>query len=168
MTDAWDEELADIIRRNPNCTEEPHELLKQFPRGFNSRTGNAYTQKRLTKDRFHYAFCSTSNPNYYGCRKCDFYWSQYGELEMEARKAAFQDEAEVLKGKDTKSSVPNQPKPQRRLPVVLEKLEQMAKDKLIAHQKESVKHAKEALEKAMANCFVGYDDENSSLESLEI
>ena len=172
MTDAWNEDMAAIIAHNPHAPPVAHDLLKQYPRGFNTRTGYAYSHKRLTKNRFHYAYCSTANPNYYGCLKCDFHWGQYGELEMQARKAAFEDEDNAKKSKndddgdannddDGDAKVPKKDK-RSRLSEVLEKLEQMEKEREIAKKKESVKIAEEALRKALDNCFIGYDDESST------
>ena len=164
MTDAWKQELADITARNPHLHPEPHKLLKQYPRGFNTRTGDAYTHKRLTKERFHYAYCSTANPNYHGCRKCDFHWGQYGELEMEARKACFEDEDAAKKSNKTNDIDVKVPikAGRSRLSVVLEKLEHMENQKMIEKKKESVKVAENALNKAMENCFAGYNDDSSS------
>ena len=157
ITDAWNEEMADINAHNPHAPPVAHDLLKQYPRGFNTRTGDAYSHKRLTKNRFHYAYCSTTNPNYYGCRKCDFHWGQFGELEMEARKASFADEDNA---NDGDAKVPKKGR-RTRLSEVLQKLEQMEKEREILKKKESVKIAEEALRKAMDNCFIGYDDESS-------
>ena len=86
---------------------------------------------------------------------------------MDARKAAFQDEDEERKSKsnDNIDVVKVSKKSGRsRLSVVLENLEHIAKEKMIAKKKESVKIAEEALRKAMEDCFVGYDDDNSSTE----
>ena len=163
MTDAWNKEMEEIIAHNPHAPPVAHDLLKQYPRGFNTRTGDAYSHKRLTKNHFHYAYCSTANPNYYGCRKCDFHWGQYGELEMQARKAAFEDEdnASDSKNEDDGDAKVQKKERRTRLTAVLEKLEQMQKERDILKKKESVKIAEEALRKAMDNCFIGYDDESS-------
>ena len=63
--------------------------------------------KQTSKSRFHYAYCSTTNPKYHGCLKCDFYWGQFwvGEFNLikEARHAAYLDEKErARKKKNTK------------------------------------------------------------------
>ena len=85
------------------------------------------------------------------------HWGQFGELEMEARKASFADEDNA---NDGDAKVPKKER-RTRLSEVLQKLEQMEKEREILKKKESVKIAEEALRKAMDNCFIGYDDESS-------
>ena len=82
---------------------------------------------------------------------------------MQARKAAFEDEDSAKKSKNEDDGDAKVPKNDRRsrLSEVLQKLEQMEKEREIAKKKESVKIAEEALRKAMDNCFIGYDDESS-------
>ena len=92
---AFHADLKELYTTDPNLPKEPHPILSFYARGYHGPTGNnAGTQS--SKSKFHYAYCSTSNPNHYGCRKCDFYWNQFcfRDIDMvkEARKAAYEDE----------------------------------------------------------------------------
>ena len=79
---------------------------------------------------------------------------------MEARKAAFEDEDNAKDSKSEDNGEANVPKKGRRtrLSAVLEKLEQMEKEKVISKKKELVKVAEEALRKAIENCFIDFLD----------
>jgi hypothetical protein len=96
--------LNELHASDPNAPKPTHRLLSMYPRGFHTIKGNN-VGKQSSKNRFHYAYCSTSNPNYYGCLKCDFYWGQFciGEVDLikEARKAAYMDEKEKAKKNKT-------------------------------------------------------------------
>ena len=104
--------LNELHATDPNDPKPAHPLLRTYPRGFHSITGNN-VGKQSSKSRCHYAYCSTSNPNHYGCLKCDFYWGQFcvGDVDLikEARKAAYLDEKDnSKKKKDKKSSACSQ------------------------------------------------------------
>ena len=68
-------DLMELYKTDPNLPPEPHPILSRYARGFHSARGNS-VGAQTSRSKFHYAYCSTSNPNYYGCKKCDFYWSQ--------------------------------------------------------------------------------------------
>lgn len=112
-------DLKELYLTDPNLVKETHPLVSLYTRGFHGRTGNSIGTQS-SKSKFHYAWCSTSNPNHYGCRKCDWYWGQYciGKVDLikEARKAAFADEKDKEEKKKMNDGV-------SRLSLVLKKLE---------------------------------------------
>ena len=95
-------DLNDLHATDPNQPKPSHPLLRTYPRGFHTITGNN-VGKQSSKSRPHYAYCSTSNPNHYGCLKCDFYWGQFcvGDVDLikEARKVAYLDEKDKARKK---------------------------------------------------------------------
>ena len=105
------QELDTLHATDPNLPKPTHPLLQTYTRGFHTTAGNN-VGKQTSKSRWHYAYCSTSNPNYRGCIKCDFYWGQYcvGDVDLikEARKAAYLDEKEKEKRKKNMSSKTSQ------------------------------------------------------------
>ena len=100
---AYTLDLKELYTTDPSLPKEPYSFLKGYARGYHGPGGNNVSAKR-SKSNFHYAYCSTSNPNYHGCRKCDFYWNQfiYKDIDMvkEARQAAYEDEKSVKPPKE--------------------------------------------------------------------
>ena len=115
---AFGNDLKELYRTDPHLPIATHPLVSLYKRGFHGRTGNSIGMQS-SKSKFHYAFCSTSNPNYHGCRQCDWYWSQYavGDIDLvkEARKAAYEDEKDEHSKKKSANT---------RLSVVLKQLEE--------------------------------------------
>ena len=98
--------LNELHSTDPNTPKPTHPLLRMYPRGFHTLRGNN-VGSQSSRSKFHYAYCSTSNPNYYGCLKCDFHWGQFcvGSVNLikEARQAAYLDEKDKAKKKKNKN-----------------------------------------------------------------